>query len=226
MWTYTWRGMWWLLLSLGIGLVAYATSYGTLFLALTAGVDLGAGFLLAISWMALLTASALLGFVALGRLLRGGFEYGPEHARNLKWGSVAFAVGGIAALVYFVTGIALGFGYVPDFSVSGGALRDLHNAAPIPIAVFAGLFLLGALWRLGTSVSRGVDLAAFVVGLIVPLWLGLGRLVFLPSLTTPGILALELTPVLSVGLWLVAALLTATHLRGTALAFAPNPVTG
>ncbi len=224
--TYTSRGMQWLLLSLGIGLVAYAISYGTFFLALTSGLDIGAGLALAITWMALLTASALLGCVSLGRLLRGGFEYGPEHARNLKWGAVAFVVGGIAALVYFGTGIVLGFGYVPDFSATGGVLRDLHNAVPIPVAVFAGLFLLGALWRLGTGVSRGVELAAFVVGLILPLWLPLGRVILLPPLTTPGILALESTPVLSVGLWLVAALLTATHLRGTAPAFAPNPTAG
>jgi hypothetical protein len=219
--TLTERGLRWVVVSLAVALGANLVALGY-FLAVTAGhaLDVGTWTLVWALWETLLFASVLPGFLGFWRMRQGKREYDSKHETNMRWASVAFVLGAVSALVFFGTGLVLGFVYVPATTALGWTFRAARQIAPNLVVVFVGLFLLWTIWRLGTASSRWVAAGAFLSGFLA---LVLSVLtVMYPLPTGAWEMALVAVPVLSVGLWLVAYLLVAAHLRG----ITPRPSAG
>lgn len=224
--TWTGRGLPLLILALALALAA-----GLAELVLI----VGAVSLVAV-WRVVFLFEDAVGFAALGlglaglwALWRGRLEYGASHAASVRRSAVAFVLGAVSVLLLLLTGLSLGYGFLP----AGGYVESVtfplvitvvwllqlaHHLAYVLIAAFVGLLLLGMIWRLGTPASRWIGLAALLVGVLAPL---VGVAAFLSPIG-PGSLpvivfyAAWFMPTASSSLWLLAYVLVASHLRGAA----------
>ncbi len=235
-WTFTKRGLRWLLLSLSLALTT-----GVLDLAFLLGLWAVPG-VRQIIWPvdnAFLAVGVSAAVVGLWRIRLGRQEYGHAHATNVKRGTVAFLLATVSALVVFSTGIILGYGFLPSGGYVEGAtyplvvtlhwvVQLLHNLGFVLTAAFVALFLLAVLWQLATNVSRGMAVAAFVLGVANP---SINFASFLEtavagSLPVAFFYASWALPAVSTALWLAAFLLVARRLSGAAPQVVPAAASG
>ncbi len=226
--TSTERGLCWLIVALGIALAADLAALGPAYI-FYVGPVLGAGspsFFLA-AWDVLLFASVVPAALAFRALRRGRSEFGDGHVAEMRNGTAAFVGGAASAVLLLLTGLILGFAYVPSTAYAGTAgpsapwtvfagtlLRAAHSLAAPLLAVFLGLFLLEVLWSLSPRSSRVLVVVAFVAGVLVPLLGGVALLLLIPPIGTLPYLVLLTLPAISLGLWLGLSLLALLRVRG------------
>ena len=236
--TLTERGFRWLVGSLGLFLAADAFLLASALL-LPSGLVVGYEFsVLGFGgYLAFLVGSALAAFVGFRALRQGRHEFGAGHAARVRKATGAFAVGAASATLFFLTGLVLGYAYVPSSAYAstsmvsspwpvlvGDAIRGVHAVAAPLLVVFLGLFLLLAVWDLSTRVLRILAIAAFACGTVAPVLAAVSLVVRLPSLAAGAGLALLVLPEVSLALWLVVCLRLVPHLRGAAARPAADPV--
>lgn len=201
------RGFLWIVLGLSL-----ATAANVGFLAVVwifqIGGDIDRGTVNLVSYLgdAFAYGSVLIGLMGYWRIWQGRHEFGAGHHSNVRRASWAILCGGASALTAAVTGLVLGFLFVPSEMFAGQVLRALHEFAVAFVAVFAGLFLLWTIWSLARDPVRGMAIGAALLGM-VPSTLELlaARSVPLPAGIASASSAL---PLFSIGLWLAAYLLT------------------
>ncbi len=223
----TQRGIRWLVLSLGLALAADVAVFASI-LAFWSSPSLYAEVSLPLStaYVVLLFVCAVPGFLGFRVLRRVREEFGPVPRASLRRGTAAFILGGVAAVLFTLTGIFLGLFYIPvgtyvtgtTYSSSlelalGETLRTVHVVAPPVIAVFLGLFLIESIWRLATRSIRVLAVAALVSGVLVPILTvpPIGARVY--AVLGLGFALLGLVSAASLVLWIVVLLFVDRRLR-------------
>lgn len=222
----TQRGLRWVAVSLGLALAASLVALASI-LAIRFGPTTFAAVFPIVSflWEALVFGCAVPAILGFSRLRLGRDEFGPSRRAYFRRGTVAFGIGGTACTLLALTGLVLGWFYVPAGAYVSGAvystpwevfagetIRAVHILMPPVIAVFLGLFLLETVWPLARRSLRLVALISLVSGVSVPL-------VSVPPVAGAvydalgsASIVLSLPPMASLAIWIAVVLLVERRL--------------
>lgn len=225
--TMTQRGFQWVLVALTLALAADVILLASILLQAYGDLSPSASAVPSLLWGALLFACAIPAYLGFQRLREGRGESGAERAPSGRRGTVFFLLGALSAVLYTVTGLILGYVYVPNGAYTGGppspipvllgeAIRGVHGLAPAVLAVFVGLFLLSPVWERAPTTQKVLASVALVAGFLGPVTWFTSFYLGIPMLTAAVALALVVVPVVSLSLWIGVYVLALRRLRRSA----------